>query len=170
MSRTRSASASLTVIFHRPPPRYNEGTLIEAMQSPTSRGTPTVPQTNGAPALVGGGTPWSRLSADTYLPCAGEALPSCASRAGSSSAFGVAAGLAVEQPPLRIPHIILKLAASTRTEAVFRAFRLCCCDVRSRNSPPTPPPNSMSVLPHPGDMSSGGFDANPAVRAWPCDT
>ena len=47
-------------------------------------------------ARVGGGTPWSRLSADTYLPCAGEALPSCASRAGSSSAFGVAAGLAVE--------------------------------------------------------------------------
>jgi hypothetical protein len=28
----------------------------------------------------------------------------------------------------------------------------------------------MSVLPHPGDTSSGAFDANPAVRAWPCDT
>ncbi len=37
-------------------------------------------------------------------------------------------------------------------------------------TPPTPPPNSMSVLPHPGDTSSGAFDANPAVRAWPCDT
>ncbi len=72
-------------------------------------------------ARVGGGTPWSRLSADTYLPCAGEALPSCASRAGSSSAFGVAAGLAVEQPPLRIPH---KCSARSPGRGIAYATRL----------------------------------------------
>ena len=31
-------------------------------------------------------------------------------------------------------------------------------------------PDQHSVLPHPGDKSSGAFNANPAERAWPCDT
>jgi hypothetical protein len=72
-------------------------------------------------ARVGGATPRSRLSVDTYLPCAGEALPSCASRAGSSLAFGVAADLAVEQPSLRIPH---KCSARSPGRGIAYATRL----------------------------------------------
>jgi len=64
-----------------------------------------------------------------------------------------------------VPMFLFALPAGAPADIVDRRRLLIAMQVAG----PTPPPNSMSVLPHPGDMSSGAFDANPAVRAWPCD-
>jgi DNA-binding CsgD family transcriptional regulator len=128
-----------------------------SMSLDPKRATPTPgtgePGSNEVSPFVGSLlSPWDDRNAqpgsgvDTLTAREREVL-AMISQGSSNKHIARALEIAPETVKSHVKHIFLKLAVSTAPRPCFELYRFGCCDVRSRSSPPAPPPNSMSALP-----------------------